>query len=367
MSAHRPIRIVRALLAVPVLVVAGLLPAAPGGAAAASAADSGDVPARPSPPVPGPGAPLPGGAVNLQVSPELSESRAGVPVVLTARLYHDLPAPVAVVFELVEIGNRPRAERHRAEPELARCTADPAARSCSVSFVRPRAALAHVTGWIDADGGGPDREEARLASFSRPPLLEADCTLDDGEPLDAGCRNENASDVAPGDAEPDGTDVVLVAWTGVAEGNLDCDDRGGPDGTELERRAPDDRTVVYACRVTERATGEPMAGAPIAAEIMGGPFDPDGGARYPADYGNGLADDGGSRRLCTTTAPLGHCRFELTVPGSGPGAAFLCLWMDDNNDAHFGGSEGDGGGCARERRDEPEHNDATDAVEIVFR
>ena len=330
--------------------------------AAGSVATTAEPPAPPGLPPPPPLNPP-----NLQVSPELVEVRSGTPVELTARLYHEIAVPVTVAFEVFDVDARPRHERTRRTVETARCSVAPATGACSVSFLREWPTTAIVSAWIaSGEDARRDRDEGRLASVARPPLGEADCTLEDGEPINPNCRNDRESSLAAGRPEPDGTDVVRVAWTGLPQAMLDCDDPGGDEGTERELRAETDRTVKYMCSATLRSTGEPMAGALLNAEILGGPFDPDKGVDHPADYGNNLAADGGPRRLCMTSAPLGHCTFDFKVPGSGPGTAVLCLWVDSDNDGQVGPDIADGGGCADEPVNELEANDDTEAVEVAL-
>jgi hypothetical protein len=221
-----------------------------------------------------------------------------------------------------------------------------------------------VRGWLGGDSAlPPDTREGRLSSLR--PFLHpgADCRIEDGEPLDDRCRGGLNSQVEPGGPEPDTTDVVLVGWTGTAAAFVDCDDTGTDADTELEARPSDQRTVTYVCLLTNRTTGEPIVGAHLAGEVMGGPFDDERNGPYRSDYG-AYPYHHEDRRLCTTSAPAGHCSFQLTVPGSGPGDMMLCLWSDGDNDGRYGDTDDDGAGCADEIHNEPDGNDGFDTVII---
>lgn len=91
--------------------------------------------------------------------------------------------------------------------------------------------------------------------------------------------------------------------------NVDCDDTGDDGQTEIEVRPTDQRTVTYRCSVRNRATGEPIVGAHLAGEVMGGPFDDERNGPFRSDYGP-YPYHHEDRRLCTTTAPQGHCNVE---------------------------------------------------------
>jgi hypothetical protein len=319
------------------------------------------VPAAPSPgPTPSPSSVL--GPVYLQVSPELVELRAGLSAELTARLSQRPARATVVNFEVREVDARPRHERFQPLVEVEHCTVPTSTRACSISLVRVRAATVYVLGWIE--GSSPDRREGRLANRAPAPLAQADCTVYDGEPLDGTCRRIRDSG-SPGADEPDASDVVRVSWTGLPDVVVDCDPAGDQNGDDAISRDPGDRSVTYMCDVLDRG-GRPVVGAALNAEIMGGPFDPDGGAFDPADYGYDYARDPKVRRVCTTTYPQGHCQVALSVPGSGPGRAVMCFWPDANGNGAYGTNDVDGGGCTAEAPGEIEGNDASDTVEIDF-
>lgn len=300
---------------------------------------------------------------SLQVSPELSEVRPNVPVTLTAHLSHPVITEVPVHFEAHTFGQRIHFPRQQVPVEIVRCTVPAQELTCSVSFVSHYyARRVVVRAWLDDEGAHkPDRNEGRLSSLALYPHPNADCRLEDGEPVDDSCRGGINSQLEPGAAEPDATDVVLIGWTGVASAFVDCDD-ASPDGdSEFEVRGVDDRTVSYYCTVTNRVTGEPVIGAALGGEIMGGPFDPDRGSGTHADFGR---YDDRERRSCETTLPDGRCRFDLKIHGSGPGRVVLCLWSDGDNDGYFGPQEIDGGDCPHEAVNEADANDGTDTVQI---
>lgn len=299
---------------------------------------------------------------SLQVSPELPEVRPGVPVELTGTLSHPVTQPLAVRFAFEPVGLRAHHGKVPEPPPMRECAVDPGTVSCSVEVTSHEAVAMVVRAWVAGDGAEPpDVREGRLASLAPYPHPAADCRREDGAPVDDSCRGGLNSHPQPGRAEPDSTDVVLVGWTGVAAALVDCDDPGPAGETEHETIPADgDRTVGYLCSVHNRYTGEPIVGAYLGGEIMGGPFNPERGGPYAADYG----DYRDERNLCRTTAPEGHCTFDFVVPGKGPGVVHLCLWSDGDHDGYFGPDEMDGGDCAREAAEEPEGNDGTDTVVI---
>jgi hypothetical protein len=302
----------------------------------------------------------------LQVSPELALVRPGVAVELTARISHTVPVEMPVRFEVHSIDPRVRFGQ-RLSPEALECVIAPLALSCSVTVNSQQQKGAFVRAWLTGPGAVPyDAKEGRLASLAEFFHPRADCRLEDGEPVDDKCRGGLNSHVEPGAAEPDSTDVVVVGWSGAADALVDCDDPGADGDTDVEVRPASERTVTYLCTVRNRVTGEPVVGANLAGEVMGGPFDDERHGPRRSDYGLHPYHEA-DRRLCITTAPQGHCRFDLTVPGSGPGQLPLCLWSDGDNDGVFGDHEVDGGGCHHEPVDEPESNDGTDAVLIDLR
>ncbi len=304
-------------------------------------------------------------APTLQVSPELAEARPGVPVRLTANLSHALITEMPVSFEVRTVGLRTHYPARPLPVEVAQCIVPVRMLTCSVTLTSQRPRVVVARAWLDDEGAmAADRDEGRLSSLALYPDPDADCRLEDGEPFDDKCRGGLNSQVQPGAAEPDGTDVVLVGWTGVAAAFVDCDD-DSPDGdTEFEVRSPQDRTVSYLCTVHNRQTGEPVIGANIGGEILGGPFDPEVGGETHADFGR---YDDQRRRSCSTTAPAGQCRFDLRIEGSGPGQVVLCLWSDGDNDGYFGADEIDGGDCAAEPVDDVEGTDGTDVMQVDLR
>jgi hypothetical protein len=304
-------------------------------------------------------------APSLQISPELPDVRPGIPVELTARLSHPVLTDTPVHFQLRGLDNRMKFGHRKAPPpERPECTVPARELTCTITLVRQESDALFVRGWLGGDSAfPPDTREGRLSSL-RPFLHpDADCRLEDGEPLDDRCRGGLNSQVQPGAPEPDTTDVVLVGWTGTAAAFVDCDDPGADGDTELEVRPMDQRTVTYLCVLTSRVTGEPIVGAHVAGEVMGGPFDDERNGRFRSDYGP-YPYHNEDRRLCTTTAPAGHCSFELTVPGNGPGDMMLCLWSDGDNDGRYGEGDDDGGGCAHEIHNEADGNDGADTVII---
>lgn len=331
------------------VLVAGLIPlSAPtnAGRAAAGSADEAPVTVFPS----------------LQVSPELPEVRPGVAVELTGRLSHPVTHPLAIRFEFQPVFVRGNYGRPPPPPPTRDCAITAGTLLCSVSITSQEAVVMVVRAWVHGEGAAPpDTTEGRLASLAPYPHPAADCRREDGAPVDDSCRGGLDSHVEPGRPEPDSTDVVLVGWTGVAAALVDCDDPGPAGETEYEALpAGGDRTVSYLCTVRNRHTGDPIIGAYLGGEIMGGPFDAERGGRFASDYG----DYRDERNLCRTTAPRGHCTFDFIVPGEGPGVANLCLWSDGDHDGFFGEDEVDGGDCVKEAPEEPEGNDGTDVVVI---
>jgi hypothetical protein len=307
-------------------------------------------------------------APSLQISPELPDVRPGTPVKLTARLSHTVLSDVPVKFRLESIANRVKYGRRKAPPaERPECLIPAGMLTCSVIIVRHEGAALIVRGWLGGEEYGfpPDIREGRLSSLNLFLHPGADCRIEDGEPVDDKCRGGLNSHVEPGEAnEPDTTDVVLVGWTGTAAAFVDCDDQGTDGDTEVETRPPDQRKVTYVCTLINQATGEPVIGARLAAEVMGGPFDDERNGAFRSDYGT-YPYHNEDRRLCTTSAPEGHCTFDITVPGDAAGDMLLCLWSDGDNDGYYGADENDGGGCAAEAVEEqPEANDGSDTVLI---
>ncbi|MDQ3945666.1 MAG: hypothetical protein M3357_11035 [Actinomycetota bacterium] len=305
-------------------------------------------------------------APSLQISPELADVRPGVPVELTARLSHPVMVDTPVHFQLESIASRAKYGRRKAPPaERPECMIPAGDLTCAITVVRHQGAALIIRGWLGGDQPSPpDTREGRLASLNLFFHPGADCRLEDGEPVDDSCRGGLNSHVEPGAPEPDGTDVVLVGWTGTAAAFVDCDDPGTDGDTEVEVRPPDQRTVTYVCALTNRVTGQPIVGAHLAGEVMGGRFDDERNGAFRSDYG-AYPYHHEDRRLCTTSAPSGHCSFDLTVPGDSPGKMTLCLWSDGDNDGLYGPDDDDGGGCADEAFDEqPEANDGFDTVVI---
>ncbi|MGH9038575.1 MAG: hypothetical protein ACRD0O_22685 [Acidimicrobiia bacterium] len=307
-----------------------------------------------------------GVAPSLQISPELPDVRPGIPVEFTARLSHTVLTDTPVHFRLYGISNRVKYGRRKAPPvEQPQCTVPAGELTCAITLVRHEPTALIIRGWLGGDHPSPpDTREGRLSSLNLFLHPGADCRLEDGEPIDDKCRGGLNSHVEPGAPEPDSTDVVLVGWTGTAAAFVDCDDPGADGDTELEARPLDQRTVTYVCTLTNRATGKPIIGGHLAGEVMGGPFDDERNGAFHSDYGS-YPYHHEDRRLCTTSAPEGHCSFELTVPGDGPGDMTLCFWSDGDTDGYYGEDDNDGGGCADEAFDEkPESNDGADAVVI---
>jgi hypothetical protein len=308
-------------------------------------------------------------APSLQISPELADVRPSVPVEYTARLSHTVLTDTPVHFRLESLSDRAKYGRRKAPPaEKPECTVPAGKLTCVITVVRHDRAALIIRGWLGGDTPTPaDMREGRLSSLNLFFHPGADCRLEDGEPLDDTCRGGLDSYVQPGAPEPDTTDVVLVGWTGTAAALVDCDDTSADGDTEVEVRPLDQRTVTYVCTLTNQITGEPIVGGHMAGEVMGGPLDDDRNGPYRSDYGPYpySPDD---RRLCTTTAPEGHCTFELKVPGEGAGNMLVCFWSDGDTDGYYGEDGNDGGGCADEAFDEmPESNDAADSVVIRMR
>ena len=304
-------------------------------------------------------------APSLQISPELSDVRPGVPVELTARLSHTVLTDTPVHFQLQGLANRVKYGRRKAAPsERPECMVPAGELACAITLVRHEGTALIVRGWLGGQPSPPDTREGRLSSLNLFLHPGADCRLEDGEPVDDKCRGGLNSQVEPGAPEPDNTDVVLVGWSGTAAAFVDCDDTGADGNTELESRPLDQRTVTYVCTLINRVTGEPVVGAHLAGEVMGGPFDDERNGAFHSDYGS-YPDHHEDRRLCTTSAPGGHCSFSITVPGDGPGDMTLCFWSDGDTDGFYGKDDNDGGGCASEAFDEqPDGNDGSDTVII---
>ncbi|MGH9039286.1 MAG: hypothetical protein ACRDZ3_03560 [Acidimicrobiia bacterium] len=305
-------------------------------------------------------------APSLQISPELPDVRPSVPIELTARLSHTAFSDIPVHFQLQSLSTRVRPGRPRVPAkEQPGCTIPAGELTCAITLVRHDSEALIVRGWLGGEPSfPPDTEEGRLSSLNLFVHPGADCRVEDGEPFDDKCRGGLNSQVQPGNPEPDTTDVILAGWTGTGAAFVDCDDTGTDGDTELEVRPLDQRTVSYLCTLTNRATGKPIVGGHIAGEVMGGPFDQEFKGEYHSDYGT-YPYHPEEKRLCTTTAPGGHCRFDLTVPTEGPGEMVLCLWANGDNDGYYSADDEDGGGCANEKYDElPEANDGADTVLI---
>ena len=306
-------------------------------------------------------------APSLQVSPELPDVRPGVPIELTAQLSHTVLTDTPVHFRLQGLSSRAKYGRRAAAPlEKPECTIPAGQLTCSITLVRHEPTALIVRGWLGDQPEGPDTREGRLSSVNLFVHPAADCRLEDGEPFDDKCRGGLNSQLQPGRPEPDNTDVVLVGWSGTAAGFVDCDDPGTDGNTEMERRPVTQRTVTYMCTVINQITGEPVVGAHLAGEVMGGPFDEEPNGPAHSDYGS-YPYHSEARRLCTTTAPEGHCSFDLKVPGDGAGRMLVCFWSDGDTDAYYGEDDNDGGGCATEEFDEvPDDDDSSDTVLIVM-
>ena len=253
------------------------------------------------PSVPALAAPL-----TLQVTREISATDTGT-ATLTATLSENNPND-----EAVRIGFLILPADEQAPPDGV-CDVAKGAKTCNVELRRGEPGVHDVRAWID--GTEPDKTEGRLAKKKGvvPVATPAeDCQsglLGGDDPPEC----ENSTETPGNQAEPDGTDVVSVAWTTYQDAKLDCEDSKPSDGTDVEYNdsAQNESTETYRCALTN-AEGGPIAGYWIESKIL--PKMRSAAAKGPADP------------LCQTGND-GTCADGVTIDTPGT-QAMICFWAE---------------------------------------
>lgn len=279
----------------------------------------------------------------LDVTPETATGTGGTAVSFTATLNTPADATSGAIEIDFEIEGGPNdissptnaLGATPAQPDFT-CTVAISSASCNGSYIPSANSVGDVIrAWIHHNGA--DR------------ATEADA-------------NEGANEVLiPGSVvEGDRTDVVQAIITGTTLNNtLDCDDESpgesGTDDTTTNPNTGDQATTneTYTCSVT--LGGSPVPNAPVDAEMISGPNDPDAGKAGEPDFS-------------CVTATNGKCMIDVPQnPGTlTPGVAIVCFWNDADNDAELNDTvAADGGDCA-EAVDETESNDVTDTASITW-
>jgi Ca2+-binding RTX toxin-like protein len=213
--------------------------------------------------------------------------------------------------------------------------------SCTISYVGEEAGNDELVGWVDDDDNDSTQD------------------LDTAEP---------AQTPAGSVGEPDDTDRIGNFWfVGVEEGSeLDCNPETDTGFTSQE--------ITYTCSVTD-SSGDPVEGALVDLENLGGANDPDNSdgledntTNTNPDYNNTCAWSG-----TPGTGASGRCEITLSAADGEVGSAELCFWVDEDptwadDFEPLGVEERDGGRCDEEPRDEISGGDEllTDLVEKTW-
>ncbi|MEW6472722.1 MAG: hypothetical protein AB1679_10660 [Actinomycetota bacterium] len=253
------------------------------------------------PSVPAHAAPL-----TLQVTREITATDTGA-ATLTATISENNPndEPVRINFLILPAGEQ-------AQPD-GTCDIPKGSKTCDVQLKRGEPTVNDVRAWIDATQ--PDTTEGRLAKKKGVlPVATAaeDCQsglLGGDDPPEC----ENGTETPGGQAEPDSTDVVSVAWTTYQDAKLDCEDSNASDGTDVEYNdsAKNENTETYRCVLTSGA-GEPIPGYWIESKVL--PQMRSAAAKGPADPLCQTGDDGACSDVVT-----------IDTPGT---QAVICFWAE---------------------------------------
>ena len=301
-----------------------------------------------------PAVPARAAAPTLQVTREISSTDTGV-ATLTATLSEDNPNDAAV-----RVGFLVLPADDQARPDGA-CDIAKGARTCDVQLRRGEPGVHDVRAWID--GAEPDRAEGRLAKKKGVvPVATAaeDCQsglLGGDDPPD--CENGTET---PGDqAEPDGTDVVSVAWTTYTDAKLDCQDSNAADGPDVEYNdsAQNESSQTYRCLLTN-AEGAPIPGYWIESTVL--------------PKMRSAAPKGPAEPLCQTAGD-GTCSDAVTLDTPGT-QAVVCFWAEPAKagDATKGqdqtydpaGGHTDGSACDDVNIEQTEGSELTDVVYLDY-
>jgi hypothetical protein len=277
------------------------------------------------------------GTATLQLTPETDSNPAGTTHTITATLSAAPAGTVQIDFELAGAGDTDAADSP-GTPDND-CTIIGPDTDCTINITSAVAGTTTVRGWVDEGNDAAVEADVAEGADAGNPSVE--------EPA-------GGTDVPGTVAEPDSTDVVEKAWTGIVTAVLDCDDASGDD-TETNPVTGPNSSEVYTCTVVDTAPtpDAPISGAVIDAENLNGANDPDNSAAVgTADFDN----------ACTTGA-AGTCTVTIAASESTAGSADICFWIDENSNSAFdpAGIEADGGGCG-EAVGAPENNNKTDVV-----
>jgi hypothetical protein len=253
------------------------------------------------PSVPARAAPL-----TLQVTREITTTDTGT-ASLVATISENNPNADSVRINFQILPADEQASPH------AVCDIPKGAKTCEAKLTRGEPSVHDVRAWVD--GTRPDTTEGRLAKKKGVlPVATAaeDCQsglLGGDDPPDC----ENGSETPGGQAEPDSTDVVSVAWTTYQDARLDCVDAKAADGTDVEYNDSEenDDTETYRCTLTNGA-GAPIPGYWIESKVL---------PKMRSAATKGAADP-----LCRT-GDDGTCSDAVAVDTPGT-QAVICFWAE---------------------------------------
>jgi hypothetical protein len=293
--------------------------------------------------------------VTLQVTREISATDTGT-ATLTATISENNPygASVRINFQILPV------EGEDTPPDGA-CDIPEGARTCEAKLQRGEPGVHDVRAWIgDTE---PDVTEGRLAKKKGVlPVATAaeDCQsglLGGDDPPEC----ENGTEAPGSQAEPDGTDVVSVAWTTYQDAVLDCEDSKPSDGTDVEYNdsAQNESTETYRCTLTNGA-GEPIPGYWIESKVL--------------PRMRSAATKGPAEPLCQTGED-GTCSDGVTIDTPGT-QALVCFWAEParagdatkGQDQTYdpGGGHTDGSACDDVNVEQTVGSELTDVVYLDY-
>lgn len=281
-------------------------------------------------------------ASRLDCSPETATNQARATHTITCKALNEKGVPVeGAIIDAEFIGTNDLDDGDSKDSPDETCTTD-------------------VEGECSFTHGGADAPATGITTY----VMWVD--VDDDDATVEADNEEGRDEIAdPGTvSEPDWTDVTEKIWVSGNATRLDCDDQSGDD---LEVNATGEAET-YTCTASDQ-DGNPVAGALVDAENMGGANDPD-------DDALGNANSTNDYTCAALTTADGRCTITVPATESETGNADICFWLDGDNDDRYDavgrgetnpppGAANDGGDCDAEQgppADEAERNDATDKV-----